>query len=142
MKLTTRSRYGTRMMLDIAMHCQEGPVRIQDIAARQGVSAKYLEKLIRKLKDGGFIKSKRGPRGGHCLAVAPTEISIGAVVQAAAAFITLVIDHRRLREQIEQGAAGDAGQTAGHALYQHLCIDIKLQHGIDGFAQFIQDIIE
>jgi len=78
------------MMLDIAMHCQDGPVRIQDIAARQGVSAKYLEKLIRKLKEGGFIKSKRGPRGGHCLAIPPAEISIGAVVQALEGDDTLV----------------------------------------------------
>lgn len=82
MKLTTRSRYGTRMMLDIAQHCADGPVRIQDIAARQGVSAKYLEKLIRKLKDVGFVKSKRGPRGGHVLAVPASDIPIGEVVHA------------------------------------------------------------
>ncbi|MBI9079494.1 MAG: RrF2 family transcriptional regulator [Pseudodesulfovibrio sp.] len=82
MKLTTRSRYGTRMMLDIAQHCSSGPVRIQDIADRQGVSAKYLEKLIRKLKEAGFIKSKRGPRGGHTLARSTTEILIGEIVRA------------------------------------------------------------
>lgn len=82
MRLTTRSRYGTRMVLDIAQHCDNGPVRIQDIADRQGVSAKYLEKLIRKLKDVGFIKSKRGPRGGHSLARPATEIPIGEVVHA------------------------------------------------------------
>lgn len=82
MKLTTRSRYGTRMMLDIAQHCQNGPVRIQDIAKRQGVSAKYLEKLIRKLKDVGFVQSKRGPRGGHSLALPPEQIPIGEVVHA------------------------------------------------------------
>ena len=82
MRLTTRSRYGTRMVLDIAQHCENGPVRIQDIADRQGVSAKYLEKLIRKLKDVGFIKSKRGPRGGHSLARPATEIPIGEVVHA------------------------------------------------------------
>ncbi|OIQ49258.1 HTH-type transcriptional regulator IscR [Pseudodesulfovibrio hydrargyri] len=82
MKLTTRSRYGTRMMLDIAQHGKEGPVRIQDIADRQGVSAKYLEKLIRKLKDVGFVKSKRGPRGGHSLAKPAAEIPIGEVVHA------------------------------------------------------------
>jgi Rrf2 family protein len=82
MKLTTRSRYGTRMMLDIAQNGKEGPVRIQDIADRQGVSAKYLEKLIRKLKDVGFVKSKRGPRGGHSLAKPASEIPIGEVVHA------------------------------------------------------------
>ena len=81
MRLTTRSRYGTRMALDIAQHCGDGPVRIQDIARRQGVSVKYLEKLIRKLKDAGFVKSKRGPRGGHTLARPATEIPMGEVVR-------------------------------------------------------------
>ena len=90
MKLTTRSRYGTRMMLDIAQNCQDGPVRIQDIASRQGVSAKYLEKLIRKLKEVGFIKSKRGPHGGHSLAVDAADIPIGKVVHALEGYASLV----------------------------------------------------
>ncbi|QJB55378.1 Rrf2 family transcriptional regulator [Pseudodesulfovibrio sp. zrk46] len=81
MRLTTRSRYGTRMAVDIAQHCNNGLVRIQDIAERQGVSVKYLEKLIRKLKDAGFIKSKRGPRGGHALALPASEIPMGEVVR-------------------------------------------------------------
>ena len=81
MRLTTRSRYGTRMALDIAQHCDNGLVRIQDIAERQGVSVKYLEKLIRSLKQAGFIKSKRGPRGGHALARPASEIPMGEVVR-------------------------------------------------------------
>jgi len=81
MRLTTRSRYGTRMVLDIAQYSGEGPVRIQDIAQRQGVSVKYLEKLIRKLRDAGFVRSKRGPRGGHILARPASEIPLGEVVR-------------------------------------------------------------
>lgn len=81
MRLTTRSRYGTRMALDIAQHCGPGPVRIQDIAERQGVSTKYLEKLIRRLKDGGYVVSKRGPRGGHTLARPASEILMGELVR-------------------------------------------------------------
>ncbi|QGY39283.1 Rrf2 family transcriptional regulator [Pseudodesulfovibrio cashew] len=81
MRLTTRSRYGTRMAVDIAQHSGEGLVRIQDIADRQGVSVKYLEKLIRKLKQAGYIRSKRGPRGGHALAVPPSEIRMGDMVR-------------------------------------------------------------
>jgi len=69
------------MAVDIAQHCDNGLVRIQDIAERQGVSIKYLEKLIRKLKDAGFIKSKRGPRGGHALARPASEIPMGEVVR-------------------------------------------------------------
>lgn len=69
------------MALDIAQHCDKGLVRIQDIAERQGVSVKYLEKLIRSLKLAGFVKSKRGPRGGHTLARPASEIPMGEVVR-------------------------------------------------------------
>lgn len=81
MQLTTRSRYGLRMLLDIAMNGSGGPVRIQDIAERCRISVKYLEQLIRELKKGGFIRSKRGPRGGHVLDKTPSEIRIGDVVR-------------------------------------------------------------
>jgi len=82
MQLTTRSRYGLRMLLDIALHGAEGPVRIQDIAARRHISMKYLEQLIRALKSAGFIQSKRGPKGGHILAVPAQDIRVGDVVRA------------------------------------------------------------
>lgn len=81
MKLSTRSRYGTRMVLDIAMHGDEGPVRISDISERQGISVKYLEKLIRPLKLGGYVQSKRGPKGGHKLTRKPNEITVGEIVR-------------------------------------------------------------
>ncbi len=90
MRLTTRSRYGTRMAVDIAQNCGPGLVRISDIAERQGVSVKYLEKLIRKLKDAGFVKSKRGPRGGHTLARPASEIPMGEVVRVLEGDDTLV----------------------------------------------------
>lgn len=81
MQLTTRSRYGLRMLLDIALNSANGPVRIQDIATRRKISVKYLEQLIRELKKGGMIHSKRGPKGGHVLAKPSTEIKIGDVVR-------------------------------------------------------------
>lgn len=90
MRLTTRSRYGTRMALDIAQNGQQHPVRIGDIAERQGVSVKYLEKLIRELKMAGFIKSKRGPRGGHMLAKDPSEITVGEIVRVLEGDVSLV----------------------------------------------------
>ncbi len=81
MKLSTRSRYGTRMLLDIALHGEDGPVRIRDISQRQGVSVKYLEKLIRPLKQARLVRSKRGPKGGHMLNRAPENISVGELVR-------------------------------------------------------------
>ncbi|KHK03641.1 Hmc operon transcriptional regulator Rrf2 [Desulfovibrio sp. TomC] len=78
------------MILDMAMHGQNGPVRIKDIAARQGVSVKYLEKLVRELKDAGFVRSRRGPRGGHELDKPLAEISVGDIVRALEGDLSLV----------------------------------------------------
>ena len=81
MKLSTRSRYGTRMMQDLAQHYDEGPIQIGDIAKRQDISVKYLEQLIIPLKKVNFIKSVRGPKGGHMLAKPPEEITVGEIVK-------------------------------------------------------------
>lgn len=81
MRLTTKSRYGTRMMLDLAIYAQERPVPLSDISRRQNISVKYLEKLIRKLKKAGFVRSQRGPFGGHMLARPPEEITVGELVR-------------------------------------------------------------
>jgi len=81
MRLTTKSRYGAQMFLDIALHCGDGPVRIGDISRRQGISVKYLEKLMRMLKEAKFIKSKRGPKGGHLITRPLSEISVGDIVR-------------------------------------------------------------
>lgn len=82
MRLTTRSRYGTRLLLDIALHQDGGWVSTSDIAARQNISQKYLEKLVTGLRQSGLLQSKRGPLGGHKLAKSPDEITVGDVVRA------------------------------------------------------------
>ncbi|MBG0775660.1 MAG: RrF2 family transcriptional regulator [Desulfovibrionaceae bacterium] len=82
MKLTTKSRYGTRLLLDIALNSDEGPVRVKDIARRQDISPKYLEKLVHELKAAGFLRSKRGPTGGHRLSRPAAEITVGDIVRA------------------------------------------------------------
>lgn len=81
MKLTTRSRYGTRLLLDIALHSEDGPVPSKDTAQREGISLKYLEKLIKMLNEAGYVKGKRGPNGGNVLTKTPEDISIGAVAK-------------------------------------------------------------
>jgi Rrf2 family iron-sulfur cluster assembly transcriptional regulator len=80
MKLSTRSRYGTRLMLDLAEHYLKGPIHLNTIALQQGISVKYLEQIIIPLKKAKYIQSVRGPKGGHILAKPPSEISIGEIV--------------------------------------------------------------
>lgn len=89
MKLSTRSRYGTRMMLDLANHYDEGPIQIGDVAKREDISVKYLEQLIIPLKKASLIESVRGPKGGHMLAKPPEEITIGEIVRVLEGGVTL-----------------------------------------------------
>jgi Rrf2 family iron-sulfur cluster assembly transcriptional regulator len=81
MKLSTRSRYGSRILVDLAKHQHLGPVQIGNISQRQGVSVKYLEQLIRPLKKAGWVTSVRGPKGGHMLAKRPEDITLGQIVR-------------------------------------------------------------
>lgn len=81
MRLTTKSRYGTRLILDIAVYGKKKPVPLSDVSSRQNISVKYLEQIIRKLKKAGIIDSCRGPSGGHMLAKSPDKISIGQIVR-------------------------------------------------------------
>jgi len=81
MRLTTKSRYGTRLILDLAVNAKDGPVPLGDVSKRQKISLKYLEQLIGKLKKAGFIKSQRGPFGGHMLAKSPDSIRVGDIVR-------------------------------------------------------------
>ena len=90
MRLSTRGRYGTRLMVDLALHYAQGPVPLGEIAKRQGLSAKYLEQLIILLKKAGLIRSVRGRRGGYMLARKPAKISVGEIVEVLEGSLAVV----------------------------------------------------
>ncbi len=81
MKLSTRGSYGTRAMLELALHADEGPMQLKEIARNQAVSERYLEQLVIALKVAGLVKSTRGAKGGFVLARHPSEIKLSDVVQ-------------------------------------------------------------
>ena len=80
MRLSTRARYGTRTLLDLALHWGEGPVLLKDIARRQRISLPYLQHLIGPLVAEGLVKSNRGVGGGVWLAKSPGEIRLSHVI--------------------------------------------------------------
>jgi Rrf2 family protein len=67
-------------MLDLALHADEGPVRLGVVAQRQGIGIKYLEQIIIPLKKANYVISVRGPKGGHLLSRRPEEITVGQIV--------------------------------------------------------------
>ncbi|HDH86568.1 MAG TPA: Rrf2 family transcriptional regulator [Desulfobacteraceae bacterium] len=81
MKLSTRARYGTRVLLELALHWGKGPVLLKDIAQRQQIPLPYLQQLIGPLVKAGIIKTTRGARGGISLLKLPKEVRLSEVVQ-------------------------------------------------------------
>ena len=81
MKLSTRSRYGTRILLELARRGGKTPIQVSEISSRQEIPVKYLEQLIRTLKQAKLVTSVRGPKGGHRLAKPPEEITLGYIVR-------------------------------------------------------------
>lgn len=82
MKLSTRGRYSTRLMMELALHFGEGPVLLKDISKVQDISLKYLGQLIIPLKIAGLIKSTRGSHGGYFLSRSPDKINLSEVIKA------------------------------------------------------------
>jgi Rrf2 family transcriptional regulator, cysteine metabolism repressor len=79
-KLSTKGRYGVRLMLDLALNYGKGPVALKDVAKRQEISGKYLEHLITPLKKGKLIRSSRGAGGGYVLTRDPGSISLQEII--------------------------------------------------------------
>jgi Rrf2 family protein len=101
MKLSTRGRYGVRLMLELALHYGEGPILLKDIAGRQGISEKYLWQLINPLKTAGLVNSLRGARGGYMLGKAPEAVSLKEILQILEGSLCLVdcVDNPALCER-------------------------------------------
>lgn len=81
MKLSTKSRYSARILIELARHRKDSPLQTSRISLKQHIPMKYLEQLITILRKAGFIQSFRGPKGGHRLAVDPADISLGQIVR-------------------------------------------------------------
>ena len=81
MKLSTKGRYGTRALLQLALQSNGEPVSMKDIAGKQQISLSYLEHLVSPLIAGGIIRSTKGPGGGISLTKSPGEIKLSEVIQ-------------------------------------------------------------
>jgi len=82
MKISTKGDYATRAMQDLALHYEQGPIQIEEIARRQHLPVRYLEQILLSLKRAGFLESKRGVSGGYYLAKHPREITMGGIIRA------------------------------------------------------------
>ncbi len=115
MRVSTRTTYGIRALVELAIHHTEGPVSVRFLAQSLGVSKYYLENLMLIMKRNGFVTPSRGPNGGYSLAKYPADISLPEVFAALEGSENLVYC----------GTCPDScpyrDYCAGHDLFKLLC---------------------
>lgn len=82
MKVSTRARYGLRVMIDIAEHVSGWPISLDVIVERQGISLKYAESIMRKLVKAGLVTSNRGKAGGYSLSKPTNQYTLEEIIVA------------------------------------------------------------
>jgi Rrf2 family protein len=122
MKLSTRGRYGVRLMLDLALHYGGGPIYLKDIAERQGLSAKYLWQLINPLKMMKLITSTRGAHGGYLLGREPERISLKEILDVLEGSLCLVdcVDNPSICERASSCVSRDIWGEVSKGMRQTL----------------------
>lgn len=107
LKLSTKSRYALRAMIELALREGEGPVQLRELARAQQLSAKYLEQLVIPLRHAGLVQAARGPAGGYVLARPAEGISALEVVEAVEGPVCLLdcVARRDLCERSDVCAA-------------------------------------
>jgi Rrf2 family protein len=79
--ISTKGRYALRVMLDLSHQDPERPIPLKDIAARQNISKKYLEIIVKDLVNGKLVSGVSGKGGGYRLCRAPEDYSVGEILE-------------------------------------------------------------
>ena len=90
MMISTKGRYGLRIMLDISQQNSDEFISLKSISERQGISMKYMEIIVAALNKNGLLKSQRGKDGGYKLTKSPEEYTVGEIIRATEGQLTSV----------------------------------------------------
>jgi Rrf2 family protein len=122
MKMSTKGRYGLRVMVELARRKAKGPVSMTEIARCQGVSRKYMHSLLAKLGDAGLVHSVRGAKGGFILARRPNRISAAEIVRVLEGPLEVVpcVAHQRDCRRSSGCAAQDLWRDVSRAMEKEL----------------------
>jgi len=125
LKLSTKTRYGIRAMLELALNESGKPLSTKQIAERQGIPEHYLEQLMGQLKKSGLVKSTRGAQGGYVLTQSPDKTSIGSIIRILEGSLAPVSCVE------EDGVCSYSDKCAMHLLYG------RISRGITGVLEGI-----
>ncbi len=133
-KVSTKGRYGTRLMLNLARHYNSGnkAVILKSVAEEENISIRYLEQIIIPLKIYKLVKSIRGAGGGYTLARKPSEISLCEILEALEGSCALVdcVEDKDFCNRIPECAAYDIWKEASDLL-RHYFEKVNLQYILD-----------
>ena len=118
MKVSTRVEYGLIALTDIAIYCENGlTVSAPDIASRQNISHKYLEHILLLLRQAGFIKARKGLKGGYVLSRSMEHIKLSEVLDA--------LDNSILAEMEDEGADAGLGPVINDCFWGKINTQLK-----------------
>jgi len=123
MKLSTQGQHAIMAMLALAIHDDDGAVRLGDLAAQQGISLSYLEQIFARLRHEGLVEGIRGPGGGYRLSRHADEITLAEIIQAAEDDTVVAMN------------ASNSATLRGQDLVQRMWSDLSGQ-----FYRFMEDI--
>ena len=137
MRLSTRSTYGMRALVELGLVAGRGPVSAMVIAKHQDLSVAYLEQLLHRLKVRGVVTSVRGPKGGYVLAKESDQITVADIVQILDG--QAVSGDGKTREGVRDGHGttnkkgdgygGRYAQRIAHAVFR--CVHERLVKSLD-----------
>ena len=136
MKISTKGRYGLRILIDLAMHDPGKPRMLKDIAQSQQISEKYISRLVIDLRRAKLVKSVRGVKGGFLLAKAPENITLLEILETMEGAIS-VVDCVRYPEKCKRTSlcpARDIWQKLNDGI-RELTNDITLESILNAYRQ-------
>ncbi len=122
MKLSTKSRYAARALIELALKYGEGPVKLKDVSENQDISLKYLEQVMFPLRVSGYVKTLKGSQGGYVLARPPEKISLLEIVECVEGSVAPVdcVDNADLCERADKCVTRDAWTGLKNAISSEL----------------------
>jgi len=136
MKISARSKYGLRLMLDLALSHGKKPSLLREIAERQEISEKYLGQIIIPLKAAALVKSFRGARGGYSLSREPGRINLREIVEILEGGLVFseCVERpsvcTRSRTCVTTGVWNKVGQAVAKTLEEITLADLVREHMI------------
>ncbi len=116
MKISTKGRYGMRLMLDLALHNNGSYIPLKEVASRQELPEKYMEQIITPLSRAGFLRGVRGAQGGYQLTRSAGEYTVGMILRTMEGDLSVV-------SPVDSGQ--ETGDVAAHLVVNNVWTQIN-----------------